>query len=306
VKRRGRAVLAVALVVTAVLETPSSAEASPRSARASWARGKQLLAQKRGPEAVEALEQAASEDPSSQIQLDLARALVLVSALEEAHVLLDSLELDADRVVAAASKKLHTQVLGRLPTVTVAVVGSDALITLSGRTLEPNVPTPVNPGRYDLEVRRDGEVVLKRRITLVEKAHETIEVAPEQRRDAPLSATSAAARGNGTYLPAALAYAVSGAGLTLGAIVGVMAFDATKEVEIACGGSRCVGDHGDAIDRANTLAHLSTGSFVAGALGLGLGLTFTFTLGPGDERATSTGVQAFVEGPSAGVRARFD
>jgi hypothetical protein len=290
----GRALLAMGISLAALsfFAEPARASGTTSAAegRAAWVKGKQLLAQKKTDLAVAALEDAVNHDPLPQYQLDLARALDTAGSLAEAHIILDALASDpttSGQLVARAAKQKLADVDKRLPSLTVETAADDVEVTANGRKVEIGEPTRLDPGSYVVELRRDGERVGSRRIRLSEGTRETLRMSDgdEQAQSEPRDGSAKSRRSGGTYLPAALSFAVSGVGLTAGSILGVLAFGATADLQTACGGSTCPPEQAEELERATLLSHLATAGFVTGAVGLGLGLTFTFTLGKGDTEA---------------------
>jgi len=298
-----RSTIIATLIAIAAFSTVGSATAGPSSrakAAAEWARGKQLLSQKRTEEAIESLERAVSSEPLPQYRLDLARALMAGGAFEDARQIVSALAADTERAhvqTTHAARRLDQELARRTPTLTVEAA-DDGEVLANGRVIEKGKPVSLDPGSYRVELRRDGEVVAKRRVILSEGEHEELQLehATREARD------QAAPREAGNWWPAGVSFALGGAGLTAGAVVGVLAFDATRELEAACENGTCPPDQARALEEARALSHGSTAAFCAGGVGVALGVIFSVTLGTKGKAAP---VSPYVGLGDVGVRGAF-
>lgn len=162
---------------------------------------------------------------------------------------------------------------------------------LLGGTRAPSVAEPVpaafvlliDPGRHVLAISRNGgrprEVVVD--AVLGARAHVELALAPlEPSRvtlQAPTPMHSPFARSQRSDAPARIspvayvAFGVGAVALASGAVTGTLAAVDEGELRDACKGKVCAGPDGDALDRARTLADVSTASFVAAGIGLAIG-----------------------------------
>jgi len=254
--RRQLLVLVSGLVFTLVLGLAAApAEAAPSAkdkaeAKALVGKAKSASAQKRWADAEEALRKADELDPNPQTKLDLARALVQQKELVEASQVLNTIgsspaQSAPAKKVAAAAKKLLAEVEPRVPWVQVSVIGpsdEQATTTIDGKEVDAASEIPFDPGEHVVAAEAHGFEKVEKTIQLEEGEHEKVKLklkkaAPEAKKDAP--AASEDESGGMSVVPAALAFGVGAAGIAVGAIFGVLAFDQTSNVEARCDGNRC-------------------------------------------------------------------
>lgn len=305
----------------AVVLTASVADAAPSakdkaSARTLWVKGKRLAAQKQNDAAIEALEGAVALDPKVQYELDLSRALAdegrLIEAREHAETAVRSTEKNADKAKKAA-KDLSATIGPRIPSLRVEVKGvaaTEAKVTLDGEPFEIGVDAPIDPGDHTVEGRAASQPSVSKAVTVKEAAHETVtlELAAAKVADAPASDSS----GGGNMAPAAVAYAVGGAGLVAGGILGGLAFSQTSTVTDECGGTKCPSKFADDVALAQTYGTTSTVLFAVGGLGVAAGVVLTVTVGiNGDEsdadakKDAAIRVRPFLSPTGAGLSGTF-
>ncbi len=112
-------------------------------------------------------------------------------------------------------------------------------------------------------------------------------------------------RDGGTLVPAAVAFAIGGAGLVAGAITGGLTFAKESELETTCNGTPQNCPQGsDLIDEANTLAWVSNISFGVGGLGVAAGIVLIFVF-QGDDDPEESAITPIVSPDMFGVAGRF-
>jgi hypothetical protein len=94
-------------------------------------------------------------------------------------------------------------------------------------------------------------------------------------------------------------FAVGGAGLITGSVVGIVVLSRHSSIERGCNGAACPsGDNGE-VTSYRGLAYLSTVAFIVGGVGVAAGVTLLFAAPKG------TPVSAYVGPTSAGVVGTF-
>lgn len=201
----------------------------------------------------------------------------------------------------------------RIPAVTVVVKGaSGAKLTVDDVPVPPalvGLPLRLNPGHHvvvantaasrgektiDVAEGAKTEVVIQ----LVEKTAEERTTAQEENAPPP------AQESRGSYVPAILAFGAAGAGLAVGSITGAMTFAKQSDLAKACPMKTCgPTSYGD-VDSANTLAMVSTISFIAAGACAALGVVLVF-VGKPSAKPASAWVRPWVGPGSAGVGGAF-
>jgi hypothetical protein len=104
-----------------------------------------------------------------------------------------------------------------------------------------------------------------------------------------------------SYVPAAVAFSLGGAGLIVGAITGGLALAAASDIKSRCVDGHCPPEDQAAGDEATVLAHVSTAGFAVGGAGVLVGIILAAVPpgGSSDEVAVSLGPT------SAALRVRF-
>ncbi len=278
-----------ALLAVSALTFGGSALAAPTpqekaQAKQLWTKGKQLTAQKKWSDAAASFRAANDLDPKAQYQLDLGRALVEVGALVEAEEVLAGVASTKEPNTAkakAVAGQLAKQLGGRIPTLKIEVRGPDAAkatVSVDGAAAEVGKDLRYDPGDHEVSARAPSGASAKETIVLAERENKTVTltlVAP-----ANVDAPKDDAKGSGgTMVPAAISYAVGGVGLAVGAVLGVLAFQKTAEVEEMCGGTTCPREFAEDVALAQDYGTGSTVAFAIGGLGVVAGLILTFTVG---------------------------
>jgi hypothetical protein len=195
------------------------------------------------------------------------------------------------QAVDAATQEL-AQLMPRIPTLKLTlsgVEGERVEVSIDGRKLADvlvGVDNPVDPGPHRIEVRRASGRVEQRSVRLVEGEHQAIdielsappaEVAPLRRAPVIVEAPESDFSSGRT-----LAYAVLGAGAAataVGAVTGVMALGARKDLERECSPG-CPEEMREQLDRYRSTRTLSYVGFGLGVIGLGAGSYLLFTAEP--------------------------
>jgi hypothetical protein len=309
--------IACVLVLLFAVQSATAAPTAKEKAEAKtlWTKGKKLALSKKHDEAAAAFRAAHELDPKAQYQLDLARSLADAGRLVEARQLFgevaETQEKDAQRAKAVAAQQKKA-LDGRIPSIKVVVVGggeASAIVTVNGESVEAGKDVPFDPGEYTVVARAAGGPEARDKVALAERDHKTVTLtlsAPAQAP--PEDEPDEGGGGGGTMIPAAISYAVGGAGLTVGAVFGVLAFQKTSEVEELCGGKTCPGEYADDVATAQDYGTASTVAFAVGGIGVAAGLILTFTVGMSggdDEKKESAWVVPVVGPGYAGVAGAF-
>jgi hypothetical protein len=127
---------------------------------------------------------------------------------------------------------------------------------------------------------------------------------------APATPESAAApaRKGGIPTLAWIGFGIAGAGIAVGSVTGVMSLSDKGSIQKQCFGNRCPPSTFDSIDSANTLATVSTISFIVAGAGAALGVTSFLLRGSDDappSQAGSVRVSPWVGPGALGARGTF-
>ncbi len=290
--------------------------------------------------------------PTTGIELARARAAVglLVEARDTAMRVTRIPEGESEpppfRAAREAAAALGSELDRRIPSVTIAVSGpsasAPAQVTLDGLALpaeQLGQPRKVNPGHHSVDATAAGEAYGTTR----SQAHQEVDLAEGESKTVSLRvAGPEAAADPGTQpseqaednepekqpeqapsQPAPLSramvvggFGVAGAGVVLGTVTGILALTATTSIKSSghCYVNTCGPEEYDRIQSANTMAMISTVSFVAAGAGAVAGLVGLFlpgtgnppTRAPSDDSTTSRSrVEPWVGIGSLGVRGRF-
>ncbi|NUP11271.1 MAG: hypothetical protein HOW73_34935 [Polyangiaceae bacterium] len=309
------------LLAAGLLLTPIAGAAAPSAqdkaaAKTSWAKGKQLEKLGKTDEAVAALRAAVERDPKAQYQLDFARALAKTDALREAVKVAEAVtttkEPNAQRAKAAAAQ-LKKDLEAKIPSLKVRVRGADvkaATVQVDGQAFEVDKELPLDPGEHKVTGKVGDQPEVTETIDLAVSEHKVVSLDL-----APKVAAKAADKdeekegGGGNMAPAAVLYGIGGAGLAAGAVLGVLAFNKTGEVEELCGGSVCPPEYADDVALAQDYGTASTVAFALGGLCAAAGIILTVTVGidhgdDGDDEKTDAAslvVRPYVGPGTAGV-----
>ncbi len=265
---------------------------------------------------------------------EVARAEVDVGLLVEAHQTLVEVmhapekpgEPQAFRDARGYAKVLDQQLVSRIPQLRISVSGGNsAAVSVDGVDLPEGallVPYKVDPGHH-VVVAKAGAATGRTETDVAE--HEVKEVSvtlqapsPEPAAEPAPAPPPAAAEPESTpshhgFGPVAWAgFGVAVVGLGVGAVTGVMTLNEKSSIASQCNGTRCPPSTYGKIDSVNTLASVSTISFVVGGAGAAVGVA-AWLLGWGVDSPSSTAasssdsvrVAPWVSLGSAGVAGRF-
>jgi len=203
------------------------------------------------------------------------------------------------QAVDAATQELAL-LMPRIPLLKVTprgVDGESVEVAIDGRRLAEvlvGVDNPVDPGSHEIVVRRANGQTEQRSITLKEAERQEIEIAfaappaPPPPRSEPRVVE---APQPDTSSDRTLAYVVLGGGAAataFGAVTGVMALSARKDLERECSPG-CPEDMRDSLDRYRATRTLSYVGFGLGIAGLGAGSYLLWSAQP-EEAPVAVGV----------------
>jgi hypothetical protein len=264
--------------------------------------------QKRHADAANALRKAVELDPNPQTKLDLARSLVELGKLVEASKSLNDViavsgAAPGAKKVVAASKKLLASIEPRVPWVKISVIGPPAdqtTTTIDEEEVDASSEIPFDPGDHLVVAESSGYERKERRITLEEGEHELVKL-KLTKKAAPVVAP-VEPKSSGSVVPAAIAFGVGAAGLALGAVYGVFAFNETSNVEANCKDGRCPPDQAEALDIAKANGTVSTVGFVVGGVGVATGIVLLIVRSSGDDAAPKDEAPAKDDATEVSVR----
>lgn len=333
-RRTCRAWAPALVALVTLVASPPALEAVARAAgtesseaRATWEKGRTLVAKKKWDAAADAFRQADVMEPNPQYRLDLARALASAEKFREASEALDRIDADkgASAGVRSAANKLRERIGKRLGTIVITLSGggSGAVIEIDGKRVKSGASTRVDPGTHKLRAHAAGWVPVE--MTLEVEGGKTESVPFTLERDPSASAAADDAEplpeeegetereppthdGGGTLLPAAIAWSVGAVGFGAGAIFGVFAFNEADKARDNCVDNRCTEEARDAIHTSKLNGGLSTVGFVVGGAGLVTGIVLAVVYGGGDPPEAQAGpvhVTPWVGSDAVGLRGAF-
>jgi hypothetical protein len=270
---------ALACALTTAL--PESAEAQPKDAQRALDLGYEgdtLFARGKWAEAFERFQEADAITHSPVFVLYMARCRknegkLLEAAEIYARVIAEKPATNAPKpfraAVADAGAELD-ELRTKIPAVRVLVKKSpeaDARVTVGGRAIRAGERVLLDPGTHVFEATSGGRTA-KKSVDLVEGGGETvveIDVAPTEPGSAPTST-------KGSIVPGVLLLAFGGVGLELGAVTGGLAARDASTVKEGCVDGHCLRSDADLLDRARTLATVSTVGLVVGGAAAATGI----------------------------------
>ena len=227
------------------------------------------------------------------------------SAFEEAQRLKKKGQLLAasDQATACAAATCPTEIVGECsklrqsieeatPSIVVAAEheGRDlaaAKLFIDGRKVDDRLdglPERLDPGTHTVRVVPDSPELEARETTITVRSG-------ERNRRIAIDWQRAASEESGSigYVPAAIAFALGGAGIVVGATTGILALTGNSDLEDRCPSvSACPADAQADIDRVSTFAVVSTTGFVVGGIGVAAGIVLAaVAASQGDEREPS-------------------
>lgn len=309
------AAVVVGLLALAPLASAAPTAKDKAEAKQLWTKGKQATVRKKFDEAAASFRSANDLDPKAQYQLDLGRALIETGALVEAEEVLssvvDTTEPNTQKAKAVA-KKLVSDLGARIPTMKIVVRGDGAAqanVTVDGNAAQPDKDLRFDPGSHEVAARTSAGAEAKQTVVLAEKDNKTVTLTLTAPKVVEAPKPKEGGSG-GNMIPAAISYTVGGVGLTVGAILGGLAFQKTSETEELCGDKVCPQEYADEVAAAQDFGTGSTIAFAIGGLGVAAGLILTFTVGmSGDSSEEPEKKEAHVEpvvGPGfVGIQGNF-
>lgn len=218
----------------------------------------------------------------------------------------------------------------RVPSLLVTVRGApaaEAAITVDGRAIAAASGTAVrlDAGAHEVRVEAPGHAPFERRVTLparggvvvVEATLEHAAGRPGDPSATPAPGEPSAAPGSDdkierpSRVPAFIAFGAGAAGLVVGAVTGAVSLAEVSDLKERCPANQCGPADQPDIDRAETLATVSTVGFAVGAAGAAAGvLLLLFLPGESAPARPNTGSSAVRASPwiglgAAGVRGSF-
>lgn len=215
------------------------------------------------------------------------------------------------------AKVLDDELLQRIPQIKIAIEGGNVTsVTVDGVALPAGaglVPYRVNPGHH-LIVAKGAAAEGRGEIDVAERETKSITVklvataAPPEPPLEPNPKPPPVAIDVTPKTPAPrtltwIGFGVAGAGVLAGSITGIMSMSKKSDLESACNGTRCPPSANDTLSSANTLATISTVSFIVAGVGAGVGVVSLFLAKPPPPNAAR--VEPWIGAGAAGVRGSF-
>jgi hypothetical protein len=281
--------------------------------------GRRLMAEGKLAEGCAKLEQSQRADPQVGTLLNVAVCHEQVGRTASAWAEFLDAEAQANRLGQAeratfareGAQRLEGQLSKLLLRTSETTAG--LTILLDGRLFDAsmlNTPLPVDPGEHRLEVSAPNKKTLNLTLAVAPGPAEipcdiprledlppppppvmaaplpapVVHPAPAQAPAPAPAPETAEPESGGVPTWAWVSLGVGAAGLVAGAVTGSMALSKATQLKAACGEDKvCPADQGDSLDTALTLADISTGSFIVGAVGTAIGVTGILTTS-GSER----------------------
>ncbi len=222
------------------------------------------------------------------------------------------------RDARAEAQKLDSSLEARVPTVTVAVSGAreGATVSLSvdGVAVPAAViglPRRINPGHHVMVATTSSsegraEVDLQEgekkdvSITLATVAKpQTTETTTEEQPPAP------APEPHRSYVLPIVLFSIGGASLIAGGVTGALMLGQQSSLSTSCPNHICPPSQYGTLDSANTLAMISTVTFIAGGVGVAAGIVALIVGKPSAAAPSQASITPWVGVGSAGVRGTF-
>ena len=204
----------------------------------------------------------------------------------------------------------------RIPTLTVQVAGGEPgaspNVTVDGAAVPAaslGMPRTVNPGHHVIAAT-DGKKQGRADVDIGEAQHKDVRVELAGAAPPPAVAPEAPATGAGPGKAMMIGGGIVAVlGIGVGSVTGVMSLSKTSSVKNSCNGNSCPASEQSNIDSAQTLATVSTVSFVAGGVGAVVSLV-GFLMWRGEAKveeksASGATVQPWIGLGSAGVSGAF-
>ncbi len=175
--------------------------------------------------------------------------------------------------------RLLIEVVGHGPEVDVEVIVDEEPIDAWGRAVG------IDPGSHVVTATAPGFQSAEEQIVLQEGERRTLSltlVATKTDLPGPVDTSS----GDAWWTVALVSLPIAGASLAAGAVTGALSLTQVASVKEQCDGNRCPPAVQDKLSTAQTLAHVSTVTLIAGGVGAALGIaaiTIAISTGADDE-----------------------
>lgn len=245
--------------------------------------------------------------------LGVGRTLIVLGRLLEARAALEAIaEIPQADDESAPFREARVEAVALLAALNDKIpqlrvnVPHDARVWLNGTSWELTrgvASRALDPGVYRVRVDQSDGSSIMRTVSLVDGGREELVVAVKTAKASPPAAPApkpppapiVVADETSFHVPLFLTGAVvAGLGLVVGTSTGVVSLDIASAVDARCDGTRCPADQRADAERATTLAHVSTASFVVAGAGAALALVALFVESP----TTETGMVVTV-GPGS-------
>jgi hypothetical protein len=267
-------------------------------------------------EAVDLLRKADQLDPTPQRKLDLAKLLVPLGKLVDASSLLNGIANDAtagprDKWAKDAAKKQLAQFESRIPWLQVHVLGptTGVHVEVDGKEVEADNEGPVDPGQHTVGVDAEGYESGDRRVTVAEGEHKQVTITLEAITTAAVAPKPKSS--GGSKGPAIASFVVGAAGIGVGSVFGIFAFDETAKARQYCNGNTCPA-RPEVVEARNVAlanGNVSTVGFVVGGVGIVAGIVLLATAGSSSEKPSEKKdglhVMPYVGAREAGLMGTF-
>jgi hypothetical protein len=308
--RTGFVSFALFVAATALAQAGEPTAEDKDRARGLFFRGDELYQAGDYPGALEAFRAAHALVGAPTTGLELGRTLAALGRLLEARDVLLGVagrppaSGDDNEVLARAraeAQALAAQIGERLPRLTLelrvsASAAAVARVTIDGQPLDavgPRIEREIDPGRHVVEATGPGLRPAAAAIDLGERERRWVVLVLE-----PEAMAAPAARPAAAAVPAApvapppeadpsasslsplvpIGFAVAGVGILAGIVTGAVSLSEAASAREHCDAAdRCSAEAEPFIERGTALAHVSTASFVVGAVGAALGVYGLFS-----------------------------
>lgn len=232
-------------------------------------------------------------------------------------------------------RKRMRELLARVPSLLVVVENADGptTVTVDGQKVDfsNGVAVRMDPGDHAIEVTAQGIDPVKQTVKLPEKGgvvrvpimlkpravgtaspSASVSAAPSVTSTAsaaPTTSATVAPDSSPSRTPAYIAFGAAGAGIIVGAITGGLSLSMTSELKKVCvPNNNCPQREQGSIDSANTMANVSTATFVIGGVAAAAGVVLMLVdVGPKSppKGASKVRVEPWISIGGAGLRGSF-
>ena len=291
------------VAVAVVLWWASVAHASPTPAEKATARelvhlGNKYAAEENHDQALASYRAADAIMGVPTTALGVGRTLIVLGRLLEARDVLEAIaSIPQTEAESAPFREARVEALELVGTLNDKIprlkvnLPHDARVWLNGspwKITKGMASRDLDPGVHHVRVERSDGSSIMRTVTLVQGGREELVVANDTRPESPPAAPAkpppapiVVANEGSFHVPLFVTGAVvAGLGLVVGTSTGVVSLDLASSVDTRCDGTRCPADQRADVERATTLAHVSTVSFVVAGAGAALALIAVFVESP--------------------------